>query len=151
MTPEANSIEFRNITCAEFASVLKKVKASIWHRALIYRITGKPQQRGTLKPNNLCTMFNLVPNTVFFQMIWNLRKSRQSTRVVKSLIVVIIDPFTYIISIVAKKLLEKVIHDQVFDFLQQNTILATQHSGFRPPHSTKTTLLHAADQCVISC
>ena len=54
-----------------------------------------------------------------------------------------------IISVVAK-ILEKIIYNQIFDFLNQNSILADQQSGFRPFHSAKTTLLHSANQYLIN-
>ena len=48
------------------------------------------------------------------------------------------------------KILEKIIHDQLFDFLKQNSILANQQSGFRPVCSTETKLLHSVNQCLVS-
>ena len=54
-----------------------------------------------------------------------------------------------IISVDAK-ILEKITYHQIFDFLKQNSILANQKSGFRPFHSTETTLLHSANQCLIN-
>ena len=54
-----------------------------------------------------------------------------------------------IISVDAK-ILEKITYHQIFDFLKQNSILANQKSGFRPFHSTETTLLHSSNQCLIN-
>ena len=47
-------------------------------------------------------------------------------------------------------MLEKIIHDQLFDFLKQNSILANQYSEFRPLHSTETTLLHSVNQYLVN-
>ena len=50
-------------------------------------------------------------------------------------------------SIVAK-ILEKIIYNQIFDFLKQISILANQQSGF--PSKAETTLLHSANQCLVN-
>jgi hypothetical protein len=73
----------------------------------------------------------------------------QSINLEKGPTVVTIDLFLHIILAVAK-ILEKNIYNQIFDFLKRNSILANQQSGFRPLHSTKTTLLHSANQCLIN-
>ena len=54
-----------------------------------------------------------------------------------------------VISTVAK-ILEKIIYNQISDFLKQNSILANQQSGFRFFHSTETTLLHSVNQCLVN-
>ena len=37
----------------------------------------------------------------------------------------------------------KVIHSQLITFLNENKVIAENQSGFRPNHSTETTLLHS--------
>ena len=41
---------------------------------------------------------------------------------------------------VISKCLEKLVHDQVYEYLSRNELLARQQSGFRPRHSTQTSL-----------
>ncbi len=38
---------------------------------------------------------------------------------------------------------EKVIYSQLITFLNENKVIAENHSGFRPNHSTEPTLLHS--------
>lgn len=98
--------------------------------------------------NHLATyLFNLVLNTgtfpddMKFAKVTPIYKSGEKT-----------DCGNYrpisVISTVAK-ILEKIIHNQIFDFLNQNSILANQQSGFYPLHSTETTLLHSVNQCLV--
>ena len=41
--------------------------------------------------------------------------------------------------------MERSVHDQLSSYLRDNNILSNQQSGFRPNHSTKTTLLDVTD------
>ena len=59
------------------------------------------------------------------------------------------DPNNYrpisVLSVIAK-IFEKVIFDQTYKFLCDNKVLSESHSGFRPLHSTSTTLLEITDK-----
>ena len=144
VTPGSNIFEFKNITSAELASVLKKIKASG-----LDKISGKLlKAAGSSIIESLTYLFNLVLNTgtfpddMKFAKITPIYKSGEKT-----------DCGNYrpisVISTVAK-ILEKIIYNQIFDFLKQNSILANQQSGFRPLHSTETTLLHSVNQCLVN-
>ena len=90
---------------------------------------------------SLKNIFNLSLNTVIFPDDW---KIARVTPIYKS------DNKTdcgnyrpiSIISNVAQ-VFEKVIYSQLITFLNENKVIAENQSGFRPNHSTETTLLHS--------
>ena len=49
------------------------------------------------------------------------------------------------------KIFEKVIHSQTAIFLEDNAILYTYQSGFRPKHSTESCLTHLCDRILEGC
>lgn len=51
------------------------------------------------------------------------------------------------ISAVAK-ILEKLVYDQINNFLAQTKVFSPHQSGFRAGHSTETSLLHTTNQCL---
>ena len=48
------------------------------------------------------------------------------------------------------KAFEKIVYNQLNNFLNQNTIISTHQSGFRSQHSTETTLLDATNQLLVN-
>jgi hypothetical protein len=147
VTPGSNVFEFRNISSEEVVSVLKKMKAS--KAPGLDKISGKLlKAAGNSIIESLVYLFNLVLNTGIFPedmkiaKVTPIHKSGEKT-----------DCGNYrpisVISVVAK-ILEKIMYNQVVDFLKQNSILTDQQSGFRPLHSTETTLLHSANQCLVN-
>ena len=46
---------------------------------------------------------------------------------------------------ILSKILERVVHDQLYDYLTSNNILHPCQSGFRSNHSTNTTLIDVTD------
>ena len=51
---------------------------------------------------------------------------------------------------VIAKILEKLICDQLREFLNENNIISIQQSGFRKLHSTETSLLQATDKWLMN-
>jgi hypothetical protein len=45
-----------------------------------------------------------------------------------------------------EKIIEKIIYEQVFTFLDYNKIISNQQSDVRPAHSTETSLLQSVNQ-----
>ncbi len=56
---------------------------------------------------------------------------------------------TSVISVVAK-ILEKLIFEQLYEYLNNNNLIAASQSGFRPLHSTLTALMEATDKWSIN-
>jgi hypothetical protein len=54
-----------------------------------------------------------------------------------------------VISAVAKAF-EKIVYNQLNNFLNQNTTISTHQSGFRSRNSTETTLLHTTNQLLVN-
>ena len=147
MTPEKNVFEFRNVTSAELVSVLKKMKVS--KSTVLDKISSKlPKAAGNSIIESLTYLFNFVLNTGIFPDDMKLAKVTPIYKSGSKTDCGNYRPIS-VISVVAK-ILEKIIHDQLFDFLKQNSILANQQSGFRPLHSTETTLLHSVNQCLVN-
>ena len=147
MIPGTNAFEFKNITTAELMSVLKKVKAS--KAPGLDKISSKLlKAAGDSIIESLMYLFNLVLNTGIFPDDMKLAKVTPIYKSGERTNCGNYRPIS-IISVVAK-ILEKIIYNQIFDFLKQNSILVIQQSGFRPLHSTETTLLHSANQCLIN-
>ena len=147
MIPGANAFEFKNITRAELVSVLKKVKAS--KAPGLDKISSKLlKAAGDSIIESLMYLFNLLLNTGIFPDDMKLAKVTPIYKSGERTNCGNYRPIS-IISVVAK-ILEKTIYNQIFDFLKQNSILVNQQSGFRPLHSTETTLLHSANQCLIN-
>ena len=51
-----------------------------------------------------------------------------------------------VISVIAK-VFERIIYDQLYNFLTNEDIISNHQSGFRSLHSTLTALLEATDNC----
>ncbi len=56
----------------------------------------------------------------------------------------ITDRYLYILPIVSK-ILERSVFNQIYKFLNDNSLLSKHQSGFRPKHSTLTTLIQMCD------
>ena len=119
VTPEKNVFEFRNVTSAELVSVLKKMKVS--KSSGLDKIFSKLlKAAGNSIIESLTHLFNLVLSTGIFPDDMKLAKV---TPIYKSESKTDCGNYRHIsvISAVAK-ILEKIIHDQLFDFLKQNSI-----------------------------
>ena len=147
MTSGTNVFKFKNITNADLVSTLKGMKAS--KVSDLDKISSKLlRAAGNSVHGSLLVIFNLILNTGIFPdemklaKIIPIYKSGEKT-----------DCGNYrpisVISAVAK-ILEKLIYNQVFDFLNDNKVISNQQSGFRPFHSTETSLLQFANQCFIN-
>ena len=51
---------------------------------------------------------------------------------------------------VVSKLMERILHDQMFDYLMNENILSEHQYGFRPSHSTTTTLLDCTNEWYVN-
>ena len=47
---------------------------------------------------------------------------------------------------ILSKVLERVVFDQLYDYLNSNNLINVYQSGFRPLHSTATALLNSTDE-----
>ena len=147
VTPEKNVFELRNVASAELVSVLKKTKVS--KSSGLDKISSKLlKAAGNSIIESLAYLFNLVLNAGIFPDDMKLAKVTSIYKCGSKTDCGNHRPIS-VISAVAK-ILEKIIHDQLFDFLKQNLILANQQSGFRPLHSTETTLPHSVNQCLVN-
>jgi hypothetical protein len=145
--PGTNAFKFKNITTAELVSVLKKVKAS--KAPGLDKISSKLlKAAGDSIIESLMYLFNLVLNTGIFPDDMKLAKVTPIYKSGERTNCGNYRPISIIL--VVAKILEKIIYNQIFDFLKQNSILVIQQSGFRPLHSTENTLLRSANQCLIN-
>ena len=48
---------------------------------------------------------------------------------------------------ILSKLLERIVHNQVYEFLTNNNLLNSCQSGFRKKHSTVTSIVRFTDYC----
>ena len=48
------------------------------------------------------------------------------------------------------KVIEKIVFSQVYEYLNKNSLLCSQQSGFRPNHSTTTALLNVTESILDS-
>ena len=51
---------------------------------------------------------------------------------------------------VVRKLMERIMYDQMFDYLKENNILSENQFDFRPFHSTTTTLLDCTNEWYVN-
>ena len=51
---------------------------------------------------------------------------------------------------VVSKLMERILHDQMFDYLMNENILSEHQYGFRSSHSTTTTLLDCTNEWYVN-
>ena len=49
---------------------------------------------------------------------------------------------------VVSKLIERVVFNQLYEYLKNNNLLTESQSGFRPTFSTETALLEATNECL---
>jgi hypothetical protein len=73
-----------------------------------------------------------TPKSIFF--------IANNEAIASELLAVIIDQFLLISNVA--QVFEKVTYSQLITFLNENKVIARNQSGFRPNHSTETTLLH---------
>ena len=93
--------------------------------------------------DSLCTIFNTSLNTGIFPSDW---KTSKVTPLHKGN--AFNDPCNYrpisVISVISK-VFEKIVYNQINDYLTTNNLLNQYQSGFRQHHSTLTTLLNATN------
>ena len=82
-----------------------------------------------------------------FHLPGSVEKLHLSTKMAIPLILPITDLSQSVLPIIMK-VFERFIHDQIYHYTAVNNILCDQQSGFRPKHSTVTTLLSVQDYVV---
>ena len=143
VTPVEKSFHFRDITNNEVVEALKQIKSkkSPGIDGISTRLL---KDASVVVAESLVSIFNLSLQTGIFPDDWKLAKVspvfKEGTKT---------DCGNYrpisVISVVAK-LFEKLIYNQLRSFMDENTILVEQQSGFRVQHSTETALLSSTNE-----
>ena len=56
----------------------------------------------------------------------------------------------YLLYLLSQRFFEKLIYDQINNFLVQTKVTSPHQSGFRAGHCTETSLLYTTNQCLVS-
>ena len=142
-----SSFSFQKITANDVANLISKLDTK--KATGLDNIPGKfLKMAGDIVAPSLSAIFNQSMSTGIFPFDW---KKARVTPIFKNGNKT--DPNNYrpisVISLVAK-IFEKLIHDQIYEYLNKNNLLANCQSGFRPQHSTLTAMLEASNSWCIN-
>ena len=100
---------------------------------------------GTVIAAPLCSIINLSLSTGSFPTSWKNALVKPLHKSGPRNVVSNYRPISLLP--VASKILERVVRDQVYSHLSANHLLSPCQTGFRPGHSTTTTLLYVTNEC----
>ena len=140
VNPVANSFTFKTISEEDLNRIISSMKTC--KSAGFDKISVKLMQAaGKIILKSLKKIFNLSLNTGILPDDWKIARVTQIYKSESRTDCGNYRPIS-IISNVAQ-VFEKVIYSQLITFLNENKVIPENQSGFRPNHSTETTLLHS--------
>ena len=101
------------------------------------------QLAATAVARSLCSLFNLSLETASIPLEW---KSANVTPIPKDGDDTELDNYRPILVLpILAKVMERIVVDQFYNFLQHHSLLTPVQSGFRPEHSTQDVLVGMLD------
>ena len=99
-------------------------------------------------PNKVVDLFNCSFNTAEIPTMWKIAKVTPLKKAGNSNDVSNLRPVSLLP--ITSKLIEKIVHNRVYEFLENNNILDNRQGGFRPKHSTSNTTATFIDDIYVT-